>query len=56
MRRSAGSGTAGVSYAWPERSVMTDDATTSVEGETEVAANGITATYSLTEGERVLAF
>jgi hypothetical protein len=35
---------------------MTDDATTASEGETEATENGITATYSLTDSERVLAF
>jgi hypothetical protein len=35
---------------------MTDDATSTVDGETEATDNGITATYSLTDGERVLAF
>ena len=35
---------------------MTDDATTASEGATEATENGITATYSLTDGERVLAF
>jgi hypothetical protein len=35
---------------------MTDDATTTVEGEIEATANGVTARYSLTDDERVLAF
>jgi hypothetical protein len=35
---------------------MTDDVTTTGEEQTQTTANGITARYSLTDSERVLAF